>query len=653
MVMMHALKNLSGRRFFLMLSIIACAFSVILFRDIPLFSVYTLNTLKGNFCFTIDGASTFSSHAIAYALLGIIGIFITIKTTAQLKYSEIQSHISFSVFWLVALILYVGLTVYFEYSHLRENSFLPSICFIGAILLAYWTYLRISEENQDTFQITFLEIVPLLAILVCSIWFWLHDEQSWKYSMIGDETAFFQAASDLLKANLSEWRLTDAFGVYWDHPKMVSIIQAVFLYLFGENSYGWKASSAFMCAISALALYLFVKERSGKLIGYGAVIIFTLSVMVVAWAKIGKPHAFIYPAVAWTSFFILRSRMGSLRYTLLAGIASGLGFYLFILSAYVSVGFGLTVYGWRILQSRFSKQALRQIGIYLMGVILIALPILLQTQFFIYLFSKNLAEQHISSMLLVKETFLTAISFLHYRGSNHFIFGEILDPVSSFLLLLGFGVVIKRGEILELLIFALVVFFCGTISYYNYPTVTRILLLSIPWALIAASGVRVLDEGFGKSCTRYLLLPVMFITSCKWNWDVWASDQNRMLNFHQIVARYVQADPKRSVIFIAKPERNIEVDNLAFRYANHPAIGVSACTEITEENLKPFENLEIILEDDVLINDSMRTFIKKNHIPIYRFPTQAVVKDLPEIEPLYPINDVPAVTEGYCPKLIN
>ena len=92
------------------------------------------------------------------------------------------------------------------------------------------------------------DILILIVISAVFISLNIRDLDSWKYSAIGDEYAFYNSATHILDEGISEPFKPDA--VDNKHPVLSSVYQVAVMAIFGKSNEIWKLSSTLAIALA-------------------------------------------------------------------------------------------------------------------------------------------------------------------------------------------------------------------------------------------------------------------------------------------------------------------------------------------------------------------------------------------------------------------
>ena len=411
----------------------------------------------------------------------------------------------------------------------------------------------------------------LLACLGVSLYFQLHDVRSWKYAVIGDEFAYFDLARTLARAPWTHWPFLEASGPDGDHPMMVSIIQAVFLRVFGTSTVSWRASCAVLMAVAAPLLFVYVRSRFGVYAARGACVIYGFSALITCWAKIGKTCAFMLPAVVATLGLYQLSRRGSAFYAFLAAAAAGGGFFLHILGGVTATAVLVIGVLLDLLEPERRRSTLRRLGLIALGWALAASPILVQADYLRGLLEKNVAATWITSTTVLQNSIHAALAFLYFENGSHFLFGNVSDVVSALLILVGLAHAARRRKGEAFLLLALCVLMSGTIAKYPYPPPTRLPLVALPWAVFGGAGAGLLIASIPWPRFRPFVFVGIAAAVVALNHRQWAREDDRVLNENQSAVRLLQGlDRPTPFVYVVPAVWNNDLDNTVFETLGLP-----------------------------------------------------------------------------------
>jgi len=365
----------------------------------------------------------------------------------------------------------------------------------------------------------------LASVGLVALYAWRLD--AWQFSYIGDEWNFFDSA-DAWAQDLHRIPWLEANGVWGFFPAALAGWQALFMRFFGRTDFSWRLSMSVLVVLCLGPLYLTLRHflarasatpRIAAAFGCGS---FFLSEFIVVWARIGKPHAAFLPPLLFAGcfFFAARARQSKALY-FLTGVASGLGCFLSSLGALLP----LVVFpGFLAIEAVTSpgrpgeraKGFLTALAFFAAGFLIAGAPILAELDYWQHQIRVNIAspEAQQNRHLLAAKTVQSFFAFLSYRSGTHFLWQNVVDPLTAVLAAAAFGMArlvgLRRWLFLPWSLFA-VGFLAGGISQYNYPPASRMHVIMYPVALLAAVGFAGLTRG-SRSAAAFLaifLIPII------------------------------------------------------------------------------------------------------------------------------------------------
>ena len=317
----------------------------------------------------------------------------------------------------------------------------------------------------------------------------LHDLQDWYYSAIGDEFLFFEHARHIVDAGVS--RPFSQVGVYDKHPVLNSVFQAAVMWVFGADYFGWTLSEVLNAAVTIPGLYLLGHAVGGRKAAVVSAALFSFSHFVFGFSHVGYNNLSSLPVAVWSiGLFILGWRRGNPLLLYVAGIIAGFGFYthysgravmpivlLFALAAGnprripdlwpLALGFALTVAPTFALERE--QVITRMFGQVLGGY-------------------SDVVTGPVGQRLL--QNIELNLPAFNYNSTVHtYVYGPLLDPISSVLAVLGISFALANLH--RPLVRLLLVWFCvamvmtGVISPYPHVAITRLVFVLPPLVLLA------------------------------------------------------------------------------------------------------------------------------------------------------------------------
>ena len=377
---------------------------------------------------------------------------------------------------------------------------LISLAAVGALFVPRLTlpaFLRagIAERTQALrvsllalVRTAWIDVALIVALMGIFIGLNAHDLSSWRYSVVGDEYAFFFGASEILDGGLT--RPFNQNGVYDRHPVMDIAYQAAVMKVFGGGHVGWVLSSLLAAALAIPGVYLLGFLLGGRKAAAVSATLFASSHYLFAFSHLGYNTLHALPVIVWSlAFFVLGLRRGNPLWLYLAGVVAGFGLYT-IFSARILIPVMLAF----LLLSPARFALLRRSWPVGLGFALAALPALIVNRG--DLFSRmldtttavyNETGDRFAHLLTAAE--INALAFNFSPRISHFVSGSLFDAVTAVLAVLGIAYAVGRlsrpsSKLLLLWLLAALIT-SGVLSPYPYVAVTRLHPVILPLALLA------------------------------------------------------------------------------------------------------------------------------------------------------------------------
>ncbi len=400
------------------------------------------------------------------------------------------------------IVLLIALGFVYHLPILREA--VPRSLFVVLVILITLALWRVGRISGIVLVFTLIAVAGLAV--------YTYNIDSWHYAFIGDEYAFFNAASSFFR-DAAQLNILDPKGVYDSHPIFASMLQALNMALFGGDIYSWRLSSLLMVFLSVPPIYLLVREIRGSRTGLLAAVLYVSAHQLIGFAHVGYNSTQVLPGfAAMLALTLLAIRRQSRLAIFLCGVAASLTFFTYTLTIPL-IPLPLILLGlWALWPSRAVPLLRRIVAalplalIFLLGVMVTASPRLLNTRWFSDAASNTLlSHSEIPNMTnpllqqILPNTLYTLTGTLYFDENSHYVSGQNLDPLSSLLMIAGIAgliaALLQRRVALWLLIsFAASVFLIGLSTPYPYPTHTRTFILVIFYAAFAALGASYLWE---------------------------------------------------------------------------------------------------------------------------------------------------------------
>jgi hypothetical protein len=397
----------------------------------------------------------------------------------------------------------------------RENGrFIMSVLlFHGAFVasLASWfSPAGFSWIHGLLLALSIVNLLPFLRRLGVIFWvitlallLYTLNINAWWFANVGDEYAFLGVARQMLQMRSLSFvgsHLFDGQTVYGTHPFISTLIQLIFLKLFGVGGFGWRFSNLYLSAIAIGFFYLFFKTFMPRRIALLASLFLACSHYLMTFGKIGYNNLqalFAMSLALAASAWVVQTRWRLACVAL--GLALGFCFYVFPAALYIVP---LPIFLILLYDPPTSKAAAIRWGLVLVSALLFLSPLFFQPTYWwqtksqgTFLSNSELMAnpaalvQNLGSNLVY-----AAVSFLYAIEESHFVAVSYVDPLSAALIAVGIsyllrGIAKNRFIFFWLASFAAVLFLAGASHGGHHATATRMFVLLPFLAVFAAAGL--------------------------------------------------------------------------------------------------------------------------------------------------------------------
>jgi hypothetical protein len=397
---------------------------------------------------------------------------------------------------------------------LRENGGWLSVC--GLAHLALVVFLAVYYSAPAYLPIATLVLILTVLFLIgfrrrIPAIYWIFslglilfsiNINGWWTSVSGDEYGFYVSARTILeKTNFSEIaaRLFDEQGVYGQNPYFGSIVQSIFLRIFGTQGFGWRFSNIYLIALSLLFFYVFFRTFLDRRVALLACCFLAASHYLMNFSKIGY--------VSLQSFFTLSlslaaaawaARSGRMAAYALAGLVLAMNFYAYGV-ALVSIPLALLLL--LCYAPPISRPAILRWTVLAAGFGMLVFPLLFQPAFwkmgFGFTVFSSVANQAPSigiAQFLINRILPSVFSYLYLTNESHFVSMSFADCVTAVFIGIGFFAILyrirrSRFAVFFLIGWVLLLTVAGIIGSPDLPSTTRMFVVLPWWAAAAAIGL--------------------------------------------------------------------------------------------------------------------------------------------------------------------
>jgi 4-amino-4-deoxy-L-arabinose transferase-like glycosyltransferase len=366
----------------------------------------------------------------------------------------------------------------------------------------------VTTQREPTTDVMARPVLAVLVVTTCvaAVYFsW--GVNSWRFSFVGDEWAFYSFAKQIVSQHLLVYPL-DANGVYSSNPVLGSFYQAIFIAVLGPSNFAWRLSNTVLIVPISAFFFLWLNRLFNSHVALAGTIILQSSFYLANFFKVGytNPQAVALLVIclylATTCAF-----EPSYKHMSLLGITLGLSFYIYIgpLFPLIVWPFLVPIIGRDGRRGAFPKIAT-------LGVIYVALivPGFLNLAHVTAAAHKTVLQPEFHDRLhILVNMFNGFLAFYQVGASDHFVTNPCLDIVSRVLALVGTMVALRnirqRKYLLFLAVYACaVVVIFGTSPYVDNPTTRTICVVPFgaAFAGLGLGAIRVVHRW-------YLLGPIL------------------------------------------------------------------------------------------------------------------------------------------------
>ncbi|PIZ01112.1 hypothetical protein COY62_00255 [bacterium (Candidatus Howlettbacteria) CG_4_10_14_0_8_um_filter_40_9] len=158
-------------------------------------------------------------------------------------------------------------------------------------------------------------------------------------------------------------------------------MSAVVFKVFGTGLWQLRAAGALAGVLTVIGIYLLGKEIFDKRIGIFVALFMSTSFWAVGFSRIGFRAILVPFVLVWGSYFLFKAFKGNrFIYYILSGLVFGLGFHTYIAYKAAVLIFAV-IFGYKIfLEKGYFKKSWLRIGVFGIGLVLLAFPILYYQQ---------------------------------------------------------------------------------------------------------------------------------------------------------------------------------------------------------------------------------------------------------------------------------
>lgn len=307
------------------------------------------------------------------------------------------------IYILMVILVFVSSGLLFYMKWAKQNwAYSPYLFLLGIILMALVFYLVDRQQGKALLNINIKDSVPLLILVLVSLAV-LGFNLRYPREMVADESAPWETVRSILQNKYQQ----DMFSYgYYSYPVMNAYIQAGLIRFFRLEYLGivgWRATGVIIGLMIIAVTYVFVRSMYSKRVALAAAFMLLANPYFLILNRISFPtnQSILFPLIAVFMLYKAWQR-DSLFYLSLAGIFSGLGFYVYPpgkIAILIGMMF-LTVVLW----SRTIRQKLICGLVYLFPFAMVVLPLM----------GESLFMNPDSAVNKLYETNILNVAFLRY-----------------------------------------------------------------------------------------------------------------------------------------------------------------------------------------------------------------------------------------------
>ncbi|RPH58132.1 MAG: hypothetical protein EHM81_10535 [Chloroflexi bacterium] len=390
--------------------------------------------------------------------------------------------------------------------------------YLVSLLLMHLSVIAVLSAYYDTTQVFYFTLVLLVlaAINLRRFWqrvpviFWLVtlilvfytiNINAWSNSVIGDDYNFhelaWQFAERMSFLQVGEL-LFKASGAHGTHPFFSSFVQSISIKFLGHDSFGWRFSSLYLCALGVGLFYYFCKTFLSERASLLAAFLLAVSHYVMSFGKIGYNNlqalfalSLALAVAAWT----LRSKT-PLAFAVLGSVFA-FCFYLYPASLYViPIPVLLLLLYYPPITRKAAGHWLVMIAVW----VAMVYPLMMQDSYWrtkvdgtIFNRPDLVQSFDVVARHFAQNLFYSFFSYL-YIIESHYVAVSHVDPLTAIFVSIGFFVLLyqfrrQRFAVFTALGFVFYLFVVGSSHDRDAPPNTRMFLM-LPWfSLFGAWGI--------------------------------------------------------------------------------------------------------------------------------------------------------------------
>jgi hypothetical protein len=350
------------------------------------------------------------------------------------------------------------------------------------------------EDFREFFTFRKLDLWKKLLIIstLASVVFFSWGIDSWRFSYVGDEWAFYDKALEIISKNFMVNPLSMK-GVYLENPLLGSVWHALFMRILGPSNFSWRLSQTILIAPISLFFYLWVSKLFNRSVGLLSTLFFQWSFYAANYFKLGpvNPQS-VALFVLCLYLSDLAARSGKLKHYVLVGVFLGISFYIYLGPIFVFLVWPFFLRAFTEKNFKLSS-LISKVTVMLITAIIVISPGLFDQDHWNAAAKKTIFVREFTGHQQIYINIYRNFQ-LFYRNYdymfNHFISGPYLDVISRILATGGILIClykIRRLSYLSLILgYVAMGVMLGLTSPYSYAPTSRGIFL-LPYGFVFAA----------------------------------------------------------------------------------------------------------------------------------------------------------------------
>ncbi len=362
-------------------------------------------------------------------------------------------------------------------------------------------------------EIRWWEVAVVIAALVFFLVVNIRDVNSWKYSAIGDEYAFFDYAKAMENGTLRA-NIFSQVGVYSQRPIGTSAIQALVMRIFGADSYGWRMTTPIALAAAIPAVYLLGRELFDRQVAAFSTLVFATSHYLTSYSHTVYDNVFALVPFVWSvALSVVGIRRSSAPWMFAAGAVGGIGFYTFPTARMAPIV--LVIFLFTLGRRAWQPRLLLPFG---SALLITGLPLFATDRWDAIsvardrtVFGFTDSPNETIQTRILENIPRSLLGFNFNPNPGHFVSGSLLDPIAAVFLVAGVAFALahvhKPAYRLLVIWFGIDILFAGIFSPYDRVGYDRLHLALPVVALFVGLGMALAVRAVSTGLTRGRVAP--------------------------------------------------------------------------------------------------------------------------------------------------